>query len=254
MNSPAKRLSDTDPKRFLQQAFLGQQRVLQEQLNHAATSITHAGKQGEVTEKHFLNILRAYLPRRYAADSAIVIDSGGHTSDQIDVVIYDPQYTPALLDQEDQKYVTAEAVYAVFEVKPAVSARYLDYAGRKARSVRRLHRTSIPIPHAGGEYPPKDLFPITAGLVAARADWSDCLGRHFQDQFAGLHGLRRLDCVLALNDRSYDVFAKDGSATVSPPNNSLVFFLFRLLQRLQSLGTVPAIDWSAYATQLAGGT
>ena len=27
----------------------------------------------------------------------------------------------------------------------------------------------------------------------------------------------------------------------------MMFFLFRLLDRLQSLGTVPAIDWAAYS-------
>lgn len=96
-----------------------------------------------------------YLPKRYAVDSAIVIDSNGRTSDQLDVVIYDPQYTPTLLDQYDHKYVPAEAVYAVMEVKPTVNKGYLDYAGKKAASVRRLKRTSIPIPHAGGTYRPQ---------------------------------------------------------------------------------------------------
>ena len=48
------------------------------------------------------------------------------------VVIYDPQYTPTLLDQHDHKYVTAEAVYAVMEVKPTVNKGLLDYAGKKA--------------------------------------------------------------------------------------------------------------------------
>src|ERR1017187_1583862 len=162
MTSPTKTLSETDGKRFLQEAFRGQQRVLETQLDHAAKSITHEGKRGDVTEKHFIHILRAYLPRRYAADSAIVIDSTGRTSDQMDVVIYDPQYTPTLLDQHDHKYVTAEAVYAVMEMKPTVNKEYLQYAGQKAASVRRLTRTSIPIPHAGGMYPPKPLFPITA--------------------------------------------------------------------------------------------
>jgi len=98
-----------------------------------------------------------YLPKRYAADSAIVIDSTGRTSDQMDVVIYDPQYTPTLLDQHDHKYIPAEAVYAVMEVKPTVNKSYLDYAGKKAASVRRLKRTSIPIPHAGGTYHPNDI-------------------------------------------------------------------------------------------------
>ena len=200
--------------------------------------------------KHFLETLSAYLPNRYAVDSAIVIDCNGQTSDQMDVVIYDPQYTPCLLDQHDHKYIPAEAVYAVLEVKPEINANYLNYAGKKAESVRRLHRTSIPIPHAGGKpYPPKDLFPITSGLIAADVSWKDDFGKSFMKQLAALKGQRQLDCVLAVGTASFDVF--ETKPRIVEGKNALVFFLFRLLQKLQSLGTVPAIDWNAYASQLA---
>ena len=250
MSNPAKSVSDKDGKRFLQQAFHEQQKVLQAQLEFAKKSITHDGKCGDVTEKHFLKALAAYLPNRYALNSAIVIDSKGQTSDQMDVVIYDCQYTPCLLDQHDHKYVPAEAVYAVLEVKPEINAKYLKYAGGKAKSVRRLHRTSIPIPHAGGTpYPPKALFPITAGLIAAEISWKDQFGRTFAKQHNSLKGDSQLDCVLAVSCASFDVF--DKKPLVVGGNNALVFFLFRLLQKLQSLGTVPAIDWNAYAAQLA---
>lgn len=33
---------------------------------------------------------------------------------------------------------------------------------------------------------------------------------------------------------------------VSSPDESLVFFIIRLLDRLRAMGTAPAIDWSAY--------
>ena len=42
----------------------------------------------------------------------------------------------------------------------------------------------------------------------------------------------------------------DGKIVICPPKNALSFFIFRLLQKLQSLGTVPAIDWNKYATVL----
>lgn len=249
MSNPAKTVSDKDGKRFLQQAFHEQQKVLQAHLEYAKKTITHDGKCGDVTEKHFLQTLAAYLPNRYAVDSAIVIDSKGQTSDQMDVVIYDCQYTPCLLDQHDHKYIPAEAVYAVLEVKPEINAKYLAYAGDKAKSVRRLHRTSIPIPHAGGVHPAKPLFPITAGLIAADIGWKDGFGKTFTKRFNALKGDCRLDSVLAVSRASFDVY--ETKPLVVDGNNALVFFLFRLLQKLQSLGTVPAIDWNAYASQLA---
>jgi hypothetical protein len=249
--SGAKRVSETKGKKFLQEAFYHQQRVLLDNLTLAEKSITHHGKRGEVTERHFITILRAYLPKRYAVDSAIVIDSTGRTSDQMDVVIYDPQYTPTLLDQHDHKYVTAEAVYAVMEVKPTVNKTYLEYAGKKAASVRRLKRTSIPIPHAGGTYPPKPLFEIVAGLIAPNIEWADGFGTTFLGHHSALQKQSRLECVLAVNNASFDIFDTSVNHTVLPGNNALVFFLFRLLQKLQSLGTVPAICWNTYASQLA---
>ena len=249
--SGAKLVSETKGTTFLQEAFYHQQRVLLDNLTLAEKSITHQGKRGDVTERHFITILRAYLPKRYAVDSAIVIDSTGKTSDQMDVVIYDPQYTPTLLDQHDHKYVTAEAVYAVLEVKPTINKTYLEYAGKKAASVRRLKRTSIPIPHAGGTYPAKALFEIAAGLIAPNIEWADGFGTTFLGHYSALPAQNRLECVLAVNKASFDIFDPTVNHTVVPGNNALVFFLFRLLQKLQSLGTVPAICWNSYASQLA---
>ncbi len=67
-----------------------------------------------------------------------MIDSTGTTSDQIDLVVYDRQYTPLLYNQAGQMYVPAEAVYAVAEVKQTLSKDHIAYAGAKGESVRKL--------------------------------------------------------------------------------------------------------------------
>lgn len=242
----AKAEARVDGKSFLRSAFAAEQEVLAVQLKLSSKSITHDGVMGEVNEQHFIQLLRKYLPMRYAIDRGIVIDSNGATSDQIDIVIFDHQYTPTLLDQHAHRFIPAEAVYCVFEVKPTINKTYLEYAGEKAKSVRDLERTSVPIHHAGGEFPPKPLFPIVAGIVAADIEWADGMTSDpFSTNLNALANICTLDCGLALSDRSFDTF--DGSLTLSPKDHSLVFFLFRLLQRLQSLGTVPAIDWNRYA-------
>jgi hypothetical protein len=211
----------------------------------------HYGERGHVTEKHFLSTLRAYLPDRYSVDSAIVIDSNGKTSDQIDVVIYDRYYTPTLLDQAGHKYVPAEAVYCVMEVKPVVNRAYLIYAGRKASSVRRLKRTSVSFPTAGGTTGTKPPFRIVSGLVAAKPAWKEGFGKPFKEVLEDLKGKSRLDCVLAVSNHYFDTFdepARPGRCITG--KNVLIFFLFRLLKKLQTLGNVPGIDWDAYASQL----
>lgn len=250
MSSVAKEQSKADGKIFLQQAFSMQQRLLKAQLEMSSVTITHNGMMGDVNEDHFIQIIRQYLPDRYAVDSGIVIDSMGKTSDQIDVIIYDNQYTPTLLDQQGHRFIPAESVYAVFEVKPNIDKAYIEYAGKKAESVRCLHRTSVAIPHAGGFYPPKPHFNIIAGIIATKIDWVDGFGKSFLVAHQELTLQQYLDCGLAVSGSYFDTFNEDLSYTYGPAENSLIFFLFRLLKKLQSLGTVPAIDWNAYANQL----
>ena len=248
----AKTASRLDGKRFLAEAFSAEQAVLAQQLNFSSKSITHNGVMGDVNERHFIDMLRKYLPRRYEVAQGIVIDSNGATSDQIDIVIFDNLYTPTLLDQQEHRFIPAEAVYCVLEVKPTLNKDYLEYAADKAESVRRLERTSVPIRHAGGEFPAKALFPIISGIVAVKVDWADGLnGTYFTENFANLRDARALDCGLALSDRAFDTFS--GALFMSETNGSLATFLFRLIQRLQALGTVPAVDWNRYGAILSGG-
>ena len=61
--------------------------------------------------------------------------------------------------------------------------------------------------------------------------------------------VQQLDLGCALNDGSFLVNYRRGeveSIESSPASSSLVSFLFRLLAALQSIGTVPAIDYSEY--------
>ena len=86
-------------------------------LQHEAIESTHDATLGENCEKHWIKLLRNYLPSRYGVAKAFIVDSKGTTSDAIDVVIYDPQYTPALYGHDSVQYLPREAVYAVFETK-----------------------------------------------------------------------------------------------------------------------------------------
>lgn len=243
-------LSRTRGTEFLQRAFASEQSCLVAKLR-SSDRIIHDGDRGEVNEQYFIDVLRNYLPNRYTVHKAAILDSEGQVSDSIDVVVHDRQYTPTLLDSESHRYIPAEAVYAIFECKPRIDKGYLEYAADKAASVRRLKRTSVPIPHAGGSYPAKPHFDIIAGLLAIDVGWKEGLSGSFEDCHSGLTGDRRLDCGLTVDGHAFDTFNRGGGLTYCRSENALVFFLFRLLNQLQSLGTVPAIDWNAYAAQLS---
>jgi len=247
----AKESSKIDGKHFLHEAFEAEQKLLAVQLDMSSKSITHDGKMGEVNEQHLIHVLRKYLPDRYKVNQGIVIDANGSTSDQIDIIIYDNQYTPTLLDQQSHRFVPAEAVYCVIEAKSVLNKYNLEYAASKAHSVRILERTSVPIPHAGGEFPAKKPFPISAGIIATSVDWKNGLeNKLFKSALASLSGTRSIEFGLALSDRSFDTFS--GELSISTKEGSLAGFLFRLLQHLQSRGTVPAVNWNKYAAVFSG--
>ena len=230
----SKSRSNENGARFLKEAFSLEQQVLKVKLELSSKSITHAGVSGAVGESHFIQVLRNYLPKRYAVDTGIVIDSTGKTSDQIDVIIYDQQYTPTLLDQENHRFIPSEAVYAVLEVKPTLNKSYFEYSGDKAKSVRTLLRTSAPIFHAGGKYSAKPLFPILAGIVAANCDWVGGFeSKAFGKAYSSLVGDRKIDCGLAVSSNlSFDYY--DETQTVGPKGQALIFFIFGLLNSRSS--------------------
>lgn len=241
-------MTDPVPNRLID-ILDGLQARLEGDLRGNRIAVTHPGARGEASEDDWLRVLNDHLPRRYQADRAFVIDSRGECSDQIDIVIYDRQYSPFLYNESNQRYVPAESVYGVLEVKQDLSRDHLLYAGEKAASVRRLHRTSAAIPHAGGSYEPRPLPCIVAGIVTYQSSWSPPFGEPFRDALGELQLEAQLDVGCALVHGAFEVHYNDGQGvdiTVAEGPRSLVEFLMRLLKQLQALATAPAIDYEAY--------
>lgn len=238
----------------------GLQAQLEGSLRGSRLAVTHPGARGEASEEDWLRILKDHLPERYQADRAFVIDSNGATSEQIDIVIYDRQYSPFLYNQANQRYVPAESVYGVLEVKQELSRDHILYAGDKAASVRRLHRTSARIPHAGGEYDPRSLPRIVSGLVTYQSSWNPPFGDAFRDALRELGADAQLDIGCSLRDGTFEATYRAGqpvNVTIAAGPRSLVQFLMRLLKQLQLLATAPAIDYGAYLARFEraeGGT
>ena len=149
----------------------------------------------------------------------------------------------------------AESVYAVFEVKQNLDKEHIEYAGKKAASVRKLRRTSARIAHAGGEYQPRQPFSITAGILTYQSSWRPPLGDSLVEALRGQEKTRRLDLGCAVAHGAFEVgYQDDGSVRLSAHEGELglIYFFFRMLGKLQSLGTVTAIDYSTYLSQVFG--
>ena len=147
-------------------------------------------------------------------------------------------------------HIPAESVYAVFEAKQTADAALVAYAQQKVASVRRLHRTSLPIPHAGGMYPAKPLIPILGGLLTFESEW---IPRSARPSPRALRWQRRAAARHRLRSVAWAFLPRSGVRTPICSNTRTrppTAFLFKLISKLQFSGTVPMIDIEAYAKWL----
>tara|TARA_B100000378_G_scaffold278359_1_gene281265 strand:- start:437 stop:1264 length:828 start_codon:yes stop_codon:yes gene_type:complete len=256
--------------------FTGLQNQMVAQLNTNRDHITHPGSKGDSLENVWIEWLRKYLPNRYCVDKAIIIDSNGDLSHQIDLVIYDQQYTPFVFTQNGIHYIPAEGVYAVFEVKPDLQGRvgddnFFEYTGKKLESVRRLKRTSVKIINAGVESKARPLTKIIGGILSSTNSFTHANNNTIETHLKSLKNLQTIELGCAVDYGSFYVnykgventesrdfekrildYYKDRvfeSVTFSKKENSLVTFFLQLTRYLQqTVGTVAAIDLNAYAS------
>lgn len=248
----------------LKELFKGLQSQMTATLSTNRSFITHPGSTGDALENAWIEWLQDYLPNRYSVAKAIVIDSDGYTSHQLDIVIYDNWFTPFIFNQNGFKYIPAEGVYAVFEVKPNLSKKNIEYAGKKIESVRKLKRTSTKMISSGKLCSPRSLTKIIGGLLCSSSDikQNDIISNHLKD----LIGFKSLDIICAADFGSilveYEGASKDGCElpytdyynsrkfnriVVSKQEYGLVSFFLQLSHLLQQrIGTIPAIDFQAY--------
>ena len=217
-------------------------------LQASKEQITHFGVQGADAENRWIDLLRYYLPKRYEVNRGFVVDSNGNTSDQIDCVVYDAFYTPSLYGENDGRYVPAEAVYAIFESKPAAAKSAFQYANNKVASVRKLHRTSASIVDRGESKKAREPFDIIGGLLTVSIGCKpDSAVRNFTNN--------KLDVVLCAGDKSENSFCADKFTKCQPifyrhQEGALILGMFRLLAKLQSMGTVAPIQWDEYGKRI----
>jgi hypothetical protein len=85
-----------------------------------------------------------------------------------------------------------------------------------------------------------------------RSGWSDPFGEPFQKALRESSSDGSLDIGAVAEDGAFEVHYDSGKpeVTTSEPHAGLMFFLTRLYTRLQQLGTVGAVDLSAYAQPL----
>ncbi len=212
-------------------------------LRLAHDSIGHSSNLGEASQQVWIRIFDTYLPERYRARSATVMDSEGKFSDQIDIVIFDRQYSPTMFEFEGTTVVPAEAVYAVFECKQIFSGEALTYAQAKAATVRNLTRTSVTIPTINGNFKKKPQWILAGFLALDTRKPPDAIAirrRLAADEEAG-----KLDFGCCASVGTFGCGGAESTAFELDPRAPGTF-LIELMARLQGCGTAPAIDYREY--------
>lgn len=250
----------------LKEMFAGLQIEMNAALNINRLAIRHQGSKGDATEDKWIEFFRTYLPKRYNVDKAMVIDHEGNVSQQIDIVLYDVFYTPFIFNHDGFKYIPAEGVYAVFEVKQDIKNN-IEYAGQKIESVRKLKRTSIPMICTGCTYPARPLSPILGGFLSSTSSYEQT--STIEENLKKLTGMQSLDLCCCADkysfyieyDKSFAEFKGTETKAICDlydsrkvkninfnkhPENSIFTFFLQLVQYLKLIGTIPAIDINTY--------
>jgi hypothetical protein len=146
-------------------------------------------------------------------------------------------------------------VYAVFEAKQELSKEQISYAADKIASVRRLERTSANIPTADGVWDPRPLPRILGGILTLENSWNPPFGEAFVNALPEWSSdMNRLDLGCAAGAGAFEVPGDEAGLHVWPArDDALVWFVTRLLARLQAMATVPAIDIARWAEVALGG-
>jgi len=60
----------------------------------------HPSACGSASEQRWMDLFNCYLPQRYRAAPAFVVDADGRRSRQIDIAIYDNFYSPLIFPHD----------------------------------------------------------------------------------------------------------------------------------------------------------
>lgn len=237
----------------LRKIFLGLQSEMVAKLRNTRSNVKHPTAKGNVTESSWRAMLQNYLPKRYAVETAFIIDSLGNVSEQIDLVIFDRHFSPFLFHEDGAYHIPAESVYAVFEIKQEANKAHLLYAAKKAESVRKLKRTSSAIIHAGGKHLPVVPKEIIAGFLSLTTENEKAISETILKQLKSLPAQQRLNLMCVLEHGAAELSVdQNGKVTTDmfPAEQALIKFFLALLSKLQAIGSVPAMDISAYGDSL----
>lgn len=73
---------------------------------------------GSAREQMWMEFFESIIPKKYTlARNVLIIDSNENVSNEVDIAVFDEQYTPYVFQHKDMKYIPIEAVSVVIQCK-----------------------------------------------------------------------------------------------------------------------------------------
>lgn len=103
----------------------------------------HYAERGAEAENILKDFLNARLPKRFAADTGLVIDFEDNISLQSDIIIYDASNSPIYRTGSRVLILPSDNVASVIEVKSKLDKDELEDAAKKIASVKKLKKSPL---------------------------------------------------------------------------------------------------------------
>lgn len=118
-------------------------RQLRAEFEEIKKSNPHFAERGAEAEAILRDFLNDHLPKRFAADSGLVVDEDGGVSAQCDVIVYDAVDSPIYRKGKRVLILPSDNVAVVIEVKSTLNKAELEDAAKKVASVKALKRSPL---------------------------------------------------------------------------------------------------------------
>lgn len=137
-------------------------------------ALKHNAQKGNVLETKFREFLAGLLPDRLGVTEGVIYSSLGQMSRQCDVIVFDKHRAPVVFDEASTRVIPVECVFAVIEVKTALSAFELTSFCEGLEQLRSFERSAYrpagtPEKRFMLSIPPTEHFPILGYLFAVES-------------------------------------------------------------------------------------
>src|SRR5699024_3001567 len=87
-------------------------------VNQLFLEFSHSPTTGSYREDVWRNLFKQIIPKKFSIENGVfIIDSKGEISKEVDLAIFDEQYTPYIFNYGNMKFIPIEAVAVAIQCK-----------------------------------------------------------------------------------------------------------------------------------------